>query len=224
MLENAMGTARIGRVGRNGRIGILGGTFDPIHFGHLIIAQEAAARLDLTGVLFIPTGHPPHKADAQVSAGMHRKAMVQLAIEAEPGFVLSTIELDRPGPSYTVETLAQLRASQYGTEELLLIMGGDMIFDLAHWHDVAGIVQQVTGIVALNRPGYALDAARLAAVERQVVGLHDVLIPLESPFLDISSSQLRARVASHLPIRYFTPDAVVAYIADHRLYRPEVAR
>lgn len=205
------------------RIGILGGTFDPIHYGHLVIAQEAAARLDLDQVLFIPTGHPPHKVDERVSPGHHRLTMVELAIADDPRFALSRVELERTGPSYTVDTLVDLHSSMdiQGARAWFLIIGGDMLADLPQWRDPRGIVAQVAGIAAMYRPGFVIAADQIAALEVQVPGLRGVLKPIEAPQIAVSSTMLRARVAAGLPIRYLTPDPVVAYIAAQGLYRTE---
>jgi nicotinate-nucleotide adenylyltransferase len=201
------------------RIGVFGGTFDPIHFAHLVIAQEAAARLDLARVLFIPAGSPPHKAALGVTDGAQRLAMVECAVAGNPRFAVSTIELDAPGPSYTVETLARLR-NQYGdATALYLVLGGDMVYDLAGWRDPAGIVAQLAGLIAAHRPGYGFTTAQLTELERRVPGLGGILHPLATPQLDISATVLRDRVAQGLPIRYLTPDAVVQYIYKHELYK-----
>lgn len=217
--ESAKGT-RVGDQPTFQRLGIFGGTFDPIHVAHLVIAQEAAARLALDRVLFIPAGQPPHKAAAGISPATDRVAMVQAAIHANPSFALSTCELDHPGPNYTVDTLSRLQLHDAPPDELYLIIGGDMVYDLANWRNPAGIVAQVAGIVAVHRPGFAFTPDRLAELEAQVPGLGAKLRPIAAPQLDISATQIRARVAQGMPVRYLVPDAVVQYIYEHGLYKP----
>jgi len=200
------------------RLGVFGGTFDPIHIAHLVIAQEALIQLRLDRVLFVPTGDPPHKHDRMISAPEHRRAMVALAIADNDRFVLSTVELERPGRSYTVDTLAQLH-EQYGTASLFLLLGGDMVYDVVNWHAPAGIVNAVSGIVALQRPGYTFHPADIAALDARLPGLGTRLLPLEAPLLAISSTLIRERVAHDIPVRYLVPAAVDAYITTMGLYR-----
>jgi nicotinate-nucleotide adenylyltransferase len=204
---------------RPDRIGVFGGTFDPIHLAHLVIAQEALTRLHLDRVLFVPTGHPPHKPHQYISPPGQRRAMVERAVAEDSRFALSTVELDRPGPSYTVDTLAELRATWNGPIELFLILGGDMVHDLPQWHDPAGIVRQVAGIIAIQRPGFAFTPDVLEHLERQVAGLSTRLLPIEAPQLAISATMIRRRVARFLPVRYLVPDAVADYIEAQGLYR-----
>ncbi|HEY7984679.1 MAG TPA: nicotinate-nucleotide adenylyltransferase, partial [Ktedonobacterales bacterium] len=148
-----------------------------------------------------------------------RAAMVLRAIADAPGFALSRVDADRPGPSYTVETLRRLRA-EYGPRATLdLIVGGDMLDDLPHWHDAAGVVAGADHIVAAHRPGYVADAARLRALHAALPGLAGKLVMLPVTQMEISASAIRERVASSLPIRYLVPDGVIAYIAAHGLYR-----
>lgn len=201
------------------RVGILGGTFDPPHIAHLFIAQEALARLGLDRVDFVPAGQPPHKAGRRISAAADRVAMLERAIAGNPGFAVNTIELERAGPSYTVETLARLRERWGGATGIALILGWDMLLDLPRWRQPEQIVAAADEIVAFHRPGYDGDGAALAAVAEALPGLAEKLVKLPVPQLGISASELRSRVASSLPIRYLVPDGVAAYIAAHRLYR-----
>jgi nicotinate-nucleotide adenylyltransferase len=205
------------------RLGVFGGTFDPIHLGHLVIAQEAAVRLRLERVLFVPTGQPPHKALTSISSAGQRHRMVEVAIADNSCFALSTAELHRPGPSYTIDTLAQLRVEYGADAALYLIMGGDMVYDLPEWRDPAEIVRQVAGIAALHRPGYGFAPERVAELEQQLPGLGAALHPLEGPLLDISATQIRARVRQGMPIRYLVPDGVAAFIHEHGLYQAQCA-
>jgi nicotinate-nucleotide adenylyltransferase len=201
------------------RIGLLGGTFDPIHLAHLVVAQEVAARLDLHQVLFIPANEPPHKRGRPITPGHQRRAMVELAIADEPRFALCTIELERDGPSYTADTVAQLRASYGSNAQIFFILGADMLGTFAHWHAPGDILRQVTGLAAVHRPDFAPLPTARAAWEAQLPGLGAAIIPVPVPQLEISSTEIRERVALHLPIRYLVADAVRDYIEAQSLYR-----
>jgi nicotinate-nucleotide adenylyltransferase len=206
-------------VGSGPRYGILGGTFDPPHLAHLVVAQDVVTRLGLDRVYFVPAGYPPHKTGYAVSTPGDRRAMVERAIAADARFALSAVDLDRPGPSYTVETLRRLRAAWGPTAALHFIVGGDTLLDLPDWYDPAGVVREATYIVAVHRPGYDPDPHQLEALAAALPELPAKLILVPVPQLDISASALRERVASSLPIRYLVPDSVVQYIAEHGLYR-----
>src|SRR5579885_3857444 len=138
------------------RYGILGGTFDPPHLGHLVLAQEAFARLRLDRVWFVPTGSPPHKVGRQISAVEHRRAMVELAIAGDARFALSTVELERAGLSYTLDTLRQLR-TRWGDVRITLVLGWDMVLYLPFWHDPRGVIAATDEIAAVHRPGFDAD-------------------------------------------------------------------
>ncbi len=206
------------------RIGLLGGTFDPIHLAHLVVAQEVAARLRLDQVLFIPANVPPHKRDRAVTPGHQRRAMVELAIADEPRFALCSLELDRDGPSYTAETVAQLRASYGSAAQIFFILGADMLGTFAQWHAPGDILRQVTGLAAVHRPDFAPLPTARAAWGAQVPGLGAAIIPVPVPQLEISSTEIRERVAQHLPIRYLVTDAVRAYIETQGLYHTTSAQ
>ena len=198
------------------RRGILGGTFDPVHTGHLILAQEVLWRLGLDEVWFIPTGLPWMKRDEPITGREHRRAMVELAIAENPAFQLSSIELDRPGETYTVDTLEELRAGPMAGDELLFIMGADTLQTMPRWKDPKRILEQVRLVVAL-RPGHgtvdlnALTAIDAAAAERVMV--------VHMPLIEISGTELRRRMSAGEPVRYLVPDAVGEYIERHHLYR-----
>ncbi len=209
---------RSARSGNGVRYGILGGTFDPPHVAHLVVAQEARARLGLQRVYFVPAGQPPHKLGHPITPATDRWAMVQRAIADEPGFALSAVEVERDGPSYTVETLRLLRAAWGPEPALYLIVGWDMLFDLPRWHDPAGVVAEATHVVAAHRPGYQADPAQMRRLEAAVPQLASKLVMLPVPQLEISASEVRQRVASSLPLRYLVPDTVIEYIVDHGLY------
>lgn len=197
------------------RLGVLGGTFDPIHYGHLVAAQEAAAVLGLDRMIFVPTRQNPLKTGGPTAGVEHRLEMLRCAIADNRGFELSAIEMERPGPSYTVDTLRELR-SRYEKEELFLIVGMDALADLPTWHDSGGILR-LAAIVAVTRYGWkAVDLGWLEAAVPEAVGRVQVL-PI--PGLDISSTELRERIAAGRPIRYLVPDGVIAYIQEQGLYR-----
>jgi nicotinate-nucleotide adenylyltransferase len=213
------GKERGAPAGSGQRIGVLGGTFDPPHIAHLLIAQEARARLGLDVVLFVPAGEPPHKRGHTISSVTDRVAMVQRAIADAPGFALSRVDADRPGPSYTVETLRRLRG-EYGVRARLdLIIGGDMLLDLPAWHDATGVVAGADHIVVAHRPGYMEDAGLMRRLHAALPGLAAKLVLLVVVQTEVSASEIRGRVASSLPVRYLVPDGVIAYIEEHGLYR-----
>ena len=196
-------------------IGVLGGTFDPIHKGHLIIAEEARGRLNLTEILFVPAGQPWLKMDSPISAAGHRVQMVRLAIAGKPCFKLSTMEIERAGPTYTVDTTAELRA-QLGTgNEFFFILGWDNLTELPQWKEPCRLVK-MCHLVAVPRPG--CPPPDLDSLEAIVPGLTDSTIILDLPEIDISASEIRQRVAQGLPIDHLVPEAVDKYIREHRLY------
>jgi nicotinate-nucleotide adenylyltransferase len=199
------------------RYGILGGTFDPPHIGHLILAQEVYVRLGLDRVWFIPTGVSPHKLGQPVTPALHRVAMLERALTDDARFALLTLEVERRGPSYTVDTLRELR-TQWGAEvEIALILGWDMLLYLPHWRDPAGVVASVDEIVAVHRPG-ADSRDALDDVFERLPGLRGKLRTLLFPQLDISSTEIRERVAQGLPVRYLVSDVVSGYISAQGLY------
>jgi nicotinate-nucleotide adenylyltransferase len=198
------------------RLGVLGGTFDPPHYGHLALAETARVQLGLARVLFVPAGDPPHKPGYPLSPAVHRAAMVTAAIADNPAFVLSRVDLDRPGPHYTVDMLALLRGMFAGAE-FYFLMGGDSLAEFLTWRDPAGIVRQAV-LVVMERPGWTAD---IPVLEREIPGIRERLVWLDAPRLDLSATDLRRRVREGLPIRYLVPPAVEAYIREHRLYARE---
>ena len=201
------------------RVGLLGGTFDPIHYGHLVIAEEVRTVLHLAEMVFVPAGHPPHKPGRIVTEAQHRLAMLELAIASNPHFTISLVDLERPGPSYTVETLQMLR-QQWGTQtDIYFVIGGDSLEDLLEWYDPASILQQLTALVAVQRPGYEEAAGYRDMLEARLPGIKQRLIMVQAPQLDISATDLRQRVAEGRPIKYQTPEGVEQYIIEHGLYR-----
>ena len=195
------------------RLGLIGGTFDPIHIAHLAIAQEAAWARKLDEVLFIPARQPPHKREEPVTEARHRLAMTKAAIAGNPLFAVSTIEMDREGPSYTVDTLRELRRAGV---ELSFIVGMDSLRDLPTWRDPVGILS-LAEIVAVYRGGF--DTVDLTELESALSAVKERVRVVPIPALDVSSTDIRARVAAGQPIRYLVPDAVIAYIEENNLYR-----
>ncbi len=202
------------------RIGILGGTFDPIHYGHLFIAEEARARFRLNNVVFIPNGQPPHKNGAEITPARHRFAMTQTGIAGNPHFLCSPIEVQRAGVSYTVDTLAALR-EMYPEAELFYITGVDAVAEILTWKRHADVIRMAT-FLAATRPGFDLKTLKEKLPQEY---LARVLL-IGSTYLGISSTDIRDRVRQNLPARYLTPDSVLKYIYKNQLYSaggPEAA-
>jgi nicotinate-nucleotide adenylyltransferase len=203
-----------------GALGVFGGTFDPIHFAHLAVAQEAADVLGLERVLFVPAGRPPHKPDRRITDGEHRLAMVELAIGGNDRFAVDRLELDRAGPSYTVDTLEALRVRPGGTDDLTLILSSEAFLELPSWHEPERLLE-LARIAVAPREGYpSADPAFVRARFPGGLGRHvDRVVFLDGPRWRLSASDLRQRAAAGRSLRYLVPDAVVAYIDDHALYR-----
>jgi nicotinate-nucleotide adenylyltransferase len=211
-----------------GRLGVLGGTFDPVHLGHLAIAEEARDALGLERVLFVPAGQPWQKADRAIGAAADRVAMVELAIAGNPAFECSRLEVERPGPTYSVDTLAELAAAERiaGRErDLWFILSTEALRGLPTWREPDRLLGLCRLAVAprpgLDAQGDPIDAEWL---RRHLPGREDRVHLLEGPHLDISSSVIRARIAAGRSIRYLVPDAVAAYIGDHDLYTSPARR
>lgn len=190
-------------------VGLFGGSFDPVHLGHLIAARVAFERLGLAEVRFVPAGAQPHKESGHAASATHRLAMLRLAVAGEAGFAIETAELDRPGPSYTVDTLRALRAREPG-RSFILLLGADAARGLPGWHE-AGAIAGLARVVVLTRPGSAPPAG---------IAPSDVVTV---PAVDISASEIRRRGADGRPLRFWVPDAVADYVATHGLYRTEQA-
>jgi len=188
------------------RIGVMGGTFDPIHHGHLVAASEVAQHFKLDEVVFVPTGKPYQKTD--VSPSEHRYLMTVIATAANPRFMVSRVDIDRDGPTYTIDTLRDLRA-QRPDAELFFISGADAVAQILDWKDAAELFS-LAHFVAVTRPGHQLSVSGLPT--------HDVSL-LEVPALAISSTDCRSRVSRGFPVWYLVPDGVVQYISKHHLYR-----
>jgi nicotinate-nucleotide adenylyltransferase len=199
------------------RIGVFGGTFDPVHAGHLILAEQCRAQGRLDRVLFIPAPRPPHKQDRQLTPFAQRVEMLALAIAGQPAFQISELERDRPGPSYTVDTLAELQRDHPGAE-LWLLIGADTLHDLPLWHEPVGIVRQAGLLVVDRRDSKMLTAAELEKALRLPPDVKVRLQPVPMPLIEIASRDIRRRIAEGQSIRYLVPRAVEAYIQDKRLY------
>ncbi len=189
------------------RIGVFGGSFDPIHIGHLAIAHEALRQCDLDVVLFIVTALPPHKKEPE-AAVEHRLRMVEMAIEAEPRFRASRIEIERGGASYTAETLNQLRRT-YSESSFYLIVGADSAIDFSMWKDPDSVIE-MSRVVVAPRPGFDLSQ-----IEPRLRGRAQVF---QAPMIDLSSTMIRDRLRDGQPIEFLVPDAVERYIREHGLY------
>jgi nicotinate-nucleotide adenylyltransferase len=193
-------------VARRARIGVMGGTFDPIHNGHLVAASEAQQQFGLDEVVFVPTGKPWMKST--VTAGEHRYLMTVIATAANPGFNVSRVDLERDGSTYTIDTLRDMRKA-YPDADLFFITGADAMAQIMEWKDVSE-VWTLAHFIAVSRPGHALT---ISGLPEQGVS------SLEVPALAISSTDCRIRVGQGFPVWYLVPDGVVQYIAKHHLYR-----
>ena len=196
------------------RIGLFGGTFDPPHLGHLILASEAQFQLELTRLLWTLTPEPPHKQDQPITTIEHRLAMVNLAISDNPSFELSRAELDRPGPHYTLDTVV-LIAEQNPNSDIVPIIGGDSLSDLPTWHRPKELLYACHWVGVMRRPG---EATNLEALERELPGISSKVHYVDAPLLEIASREIRSRIATGQPFRYYLPDPVYHYINQHNLY------
>ncbi len=197
------------------KVGVLGGTFDPIHLGHLIIAEEVRQKLELEKVLFVPAGQPWLKGERNISAAEHRLQMALLATASNPYFNVSTIELERPGPTYSIDTVIELKVGLGGRAQVYLIVGFDALAELPSWKDRGGLVEMCQ-VVGVRRPGYAdFD---LGSLESSIPGASERIMIVDVPEIDISGTEIRRRVAQGLSIRYLVPETVERYIAEHNLY------
>jgi nicotinate-nucleotide adenylyltransferase len=195
-------------------IGIMGGTFDPVHYGHLIIAEESRREFGLDKVFFVTAGDPPHKKDYAVSDAGHRRAMTVLAISSNPFFECSDVEMQRSGPSYSVDTIEQFRNMMVNGTEFYFITGADAILEILTWHEPHRL-RSMCKFIAATRPGYRLKELR----QRLPAEFMDQITFLETPGVHISSTDLRQRVRVGRSIKYMVPESVESYIYSHNLYR-----
>ncbi len=196
------------------RIGIFGGTFDPPHLGHLILASEIRTQLKLDRLLWVLTRTPPFKQDRAITPHEHRLAMVHLAIDDNSSFELSRIEIDREGPHYTIDTL-HLLEEENPDADLIFLMGGDSLRDFPLWHRPADILRVCHEIGVMRRPGDEID---LGELEKTIPNRRSKVRYVDAPLLEIASREIRRRAAEGWPIRYYLPDTVYSYIQEYGLY------
>jgi nicotinate-nucleotide adenylyltransferase len=193
-------------------LGIMGGTFDPIHFGHLLIAEESRLRFGLDKVVFVPAGQPAHKFRRDVAESEHRYAMTLIATASNPHFFCSRVEIERPGPSYAIDTVGWFK-SEYPEAEVYFITGIDAVADIMTWYEHPRL-KDMCRFIAATRPGYDADSLqRVLPVE--YLNRIDVL---EVPGVDVSGTEIRRRVAEGLTLRYLVPEGVESYIMKNSLY------
>lgn len=197
------------------KLGILGGTFDPIHNGHLFVAEEARVRFGLNKVLFIPNGHPPHKEGDYLASSLHRYKMTELAVFDNLQFDCSGIEIERSGRSYTIDTLQQL-SEEYPHAEFFYIAGLDALLDIMTWKKHEQVLSMTT-FIAAARPGFEFEILN----ERLPLDYRNRILPLNNTPLNISSTDIRARIRQSLPVRYLLPNEVVEYIIRNQIYTSE---
>jgi nicotinate-nucleotide adenylyltransferase len=200
------------------KIAVLGGTFDPIHLGHLAVAGEARWLLALSKVIFMPAGQPYFKDSAAISPAEDRIKMLELAIADQPAYLISRLEVERPGPSYAVDSMAKFKKQLDSVDELFFIMGWDAIMSLHFWHEADRLIK-LCRIVAAPRPGY--PQPRIDSLEKDLPGITERVIVMERPLIDISATLIREKVANGLPIDGLVPPAVAAYILEKGLYKPK---
>jgi len=194
-------------------LGLMGGTFDPIHYGHLVTAEAARCGFNLDKVVFVPSGRPPHKKAKNITPAEHRYEMTKLAIESNPYFDISRLELDRPGYSYAVDTVSMF-LEKYGQDiDLFFITGADAILEILTWKNVEKLMKHCK-FIAATRPGFHLHD-----VNHLPEDFMEKIIFMEVPALAISSTDIRKRVAVNRPIKYLLPEAVESYIYKHHLYQ-----
>lgn len=193
------------------KVGIFGGTFDPIHLGHLLLADQALQFVPLDQVWFIPTGEPPHKLKKKITPVHHRARMVELAIRNHPAFSVSKIEMERMGPCYTVDTIQQL-TDRYPEHQFFLLIGADMVKDLPHWYKIKEILQFVQ-VIGLGRPGVNVEQIP------DFIAQHVTWIS-EGIKTNISSTYIRRQLAGGRSVRYLVPESVCRYMKEHGLYGP----
>jgi len=196
-------------------IGVLGGTFDPVHNGHLIVAEVVRARLNLAEVIFVPAGQPWLKTDRLITPAKHRLEMLRLSLADKPYFKLSTMEIERAGSSYTIDTIVELRAKLTPDDELFFILGQDNLAQLPQWREPSRLIQ-LCYLVAVPRPGS--PRPNLKTLETSLPGISQRVMLMDEPHVDISASAVRERVVRGLSIRRLVPEAVNKYIKENRLY------
>jgi nicotinate-nucleotide adenylyltransferase len=195
------------------RLGVMGGTFDPIHYGHLVTAEEALVQFRLDEVVFVPTGQPWMKEHERVSPPEDRYLMTVIATASNPKFSVSRTEVERDGPTYTIDTLHSLREEQGAGTDLFFITGADAILEILHWREPKEVFE-LARFIAATRPGYDLEH-----FDEEAAGSHPAVSVMHIPALAISSTDIRRRVADGRPLRYLVPEGVKSYIEKAELYR-----
>ena len=213
-----MGINEIIDLQRKKRIGIMGGTFDPIHQGHLVTAETARSKFLLEKVIFVPSGHPPHKKGKVISNKEARYLMTVLATSGNPYFEVSRVELDRPGESYAIDTVRYFRSKMEEGSELFFITGADAILEIVNWKSVEELFNCCT-FIAATRPGFDLGALRDKLLEKLTVNHLHKIIPLEVPAMAISSTDIREKVKKKRTIKYLLPVEVENFIYKNNLYK-----
>lgn len=197
-------------------IGLMGGTFDPIHIGHLVSAEEARQQFNLDYVVFVPVGCPPHKNVADITLPEHRYLMITLAVMSNPFFKVSRFEIERPQPSYTLDTVLHYSGEEMGSNNIFFITGADAILEISTWKDYRQLLDLCT-FIAVSRPGYSLSKLWKTLESECPKSIKNIHL-LEIPALSISSTFIRERVALGKTIKYLTPEPVEQYIVKHKLY------
>ena len=200
------------------RICIMGGTFDPIHHGHLVVAEEVRQQFNLHKVIFVPAARPPHKTGQRISEPLHRVNMARLATASNRFFEVSTLEVERDGPSYTIDTVKEVK-ERYGVGEVYFITGADAVLEIITWKKAEELLAMCT-FIAATRPGYDLKGLKknLCFLSGKVL---DNIISLEVPALSISSTDIRKRVRENKSIKYLLPESVEEYILTHGIYKED---
>jgi nicotinate-nucleotide adenylyltransferase len=198
------------------KIGVLGGTFDPVHNGHLAIAEEARSYLNLNEVIFLPAGQPWMKSDRSISPARNRTAMLALALQSRPYFKSSTIEIEHQGPSYSVNSIAELKAQAVEPTDWYFILGWDNLAKIPQWKEPAKLIEMCF-LAAVPRPGY--ERPNMKKLEAALPGISKKVILMDKPRLEISATDIRNKVAQGLPISWLVPQVVEEYIKENGLYR-----
>jgi len=200
------------------KIGVLGGTFDPVHQGHIMMAEEARKSLGLKEVLLVPAGQPMTRSNERITSAEHRLWMLRLAVAGSPHLKVSTVEIERPGPSFTVDTITELRRKYGSKDEIFFILGWDSLAQLPIWKEPARIVKMCI-LVAVPRPGWPQPGLR--ALEKDIPGIAKRVVFLEKPRVDISATAIREKVARGESVEKLVPGPVADYIKKHSLYKEE---
>jgi len=196
------------------KVGLLGGTFDPIHIAHLIMAEECRSHLSLEQVFFVPAGIPPHKLNKPITSAEHRVDMVELAIASNPYFAVSRLDIDRPGPCYSIDTINLLSRQLADSVEIYFIIGTDSLIDMPTWHEPARLIE-LCRFAVVGRPSYQVDMDYLESV---LPGVRSRIEFVDAPGISLSSSDIKRRIHSGHSIKYQVPESVEEYIYSHELY------